>query len=101
MTDLLQELDGAGGRRDANLGLLAGAQAKLQVRPGVSGVDPQILALIHSAPVRVLPKPQPARMSQFDQSPAGVNWWGRPKNFQAKEHRYTQPFRPGPGNLCA
>jgi hypothetical protein len=40
-------------------------------------------------------------MSQFDQSPAGVNWWGRPKNFQAKEHRYTQPFRPGPGNLCA
>jgi hypothetical protein len=62
VTDLLQELDGAGGRRDANLGLLAGAQAKLQVRPGVSGVDPQILALIHSTPVRVLPKPQPARM---------------------------------------
>ena len=74
MADLLQELDGAGGRRDANPGLLAGAQAKLQVRPGVSGVDPQILALIHSAPVRVLPKPRPTRMSQFDQSPAGASW---------------------------
>ncbi len=35
-----------------------------------------------SAPVRVLPQPRPARISQVDQLPGGVSWAGRALFFQ-------------------
>src|SRR5437764_11955539 len=38
---------------------------------------------IHSAPLRVLPKPRPASSSQVRQSPFGACWLGRPHQPQS------------------
>src|SRR5437762_5902409 len=38
---------------------------------------------IHSAPLRVLPKPRPASSSQVRQSPFGARWLGRPHQPQS------------------
>ena len=72
-------------------------------RPGASGVDPQTCDRTHAAPVRVLPKPRPARINQQNQSPSGASWLGRAKcgqsNFaiSTKLRAMSEVLMPPPG----
>src|SRR5262249_22004704 len=61
---------------------VSATSAILRAWPPVSGVLPQTFDRTHSAPVRVLPHPRPARMSQVTHWPGGAICSGRAQRFQ-------------------
>ena len=63
---------------------LAHPQVQQVVAPTRRALPEATMARTHSAPVRLLPQPRPARMSQVRQSPGGGSWSGRAQIDQSR-----------------